>query len=318
MKILTIASFIFISLLYLPAQAAEVLVVKWFGMRPYDVVFQERLKTLHPGVRFRLIDAKSSKTTLASKIRSFDLSKVDLVYSVGTTATKLTKSFINGNKPHVFNLVSAPVLSKIANSIEKPGGNITGAKYLLDFDTQIEIITRLKPVKTLAVWFDPREKQADVTVLHLQKAAEKKGIKLKSFRIIPEAGLDRMIAQAVPETNKTDALYIVATASYYNKHRVIKKIVNSLDPKLMKVGTVSLHMKKGTTIVIGPDPNERARKVADMASRILKGKYAGDIPISRVTARDTNVFINKDIVRELGLKDLDKLRLNIKMVELER
>lgn len=318
MKTLYIACFILLSLAYVPVQAAEVLVVKWFGMRPYDVVFQEKLKELHPGVKFHLIDAQSSKTRLATQIRSFDLSKIDLVYSVGTTATKLTKSFVNGKIPQVFNLVSAPVLSRITKSINKPGDNITGAKYLLDFETQIDIITKLKPVETLAVWFDPREKQAETTLIHLQKAAEKKGITLKTFRIIPEAGLEKMIARAAPDTNDSDALYIVATASYYNKSHVIKKIVSSLDPKLMKVGTVSLHMKKGTTIVIGPDPNERALKVADMAARILRGENAGEIPVSLVTAPDTNVFINQDIIREVGLKDIDKLGLNIKIVELEK
>ncbi len=96
-----------------PVQAAEVLVVTWRGKTDAENGFEERLKKLKPGVNFKYIDANRKKGDLAKALRGFDFSSVDLVYSFGTTGSKMVKEILKSQKPQIFNIVSAP--KKIEN-----------------------------------------------------------------------------------------------------------------------------------------------------------------------------------------------------------
>ncbi|MGH1350870.1 MAG: ABC transporter substrate binding protein [Methyloligellaceae bacterium] len=293
--------------------AAEILMVTWQGKTVAEDGFTKQIKKLRPDVKFTYIDAKRNKGALAKALRQADLSKTDLVYSFGTTGTKIVKQYLKGKKPHVFNIVSAPVLSKIANSIEKPGKNITGARFLVDMKTQLSVLTKLKDVKTLAVWFDPREKQNTVILNVIKKEAEALGIKVTGFRIIPDSqDFKALVSEAAQKSNKLDALYFIASSSFTDYY---KPLHAELDPKLLVMGAVNVYVTNGSTIALGADMEERGRAAAILADRVLKGEKAGEIPINLVTAKTAKLYVNKDKMASAGLKDIEKMGFNVKYLE---
>ncbi len=297
-------------------QAAEVLMVTWQGKTVAEDGFIERLKKLRPDVKFTHIDAKRKKGVLAQGLRKADLSKVDLVYSFGTTGTKIVKQFLKGRKPHVFNIVSAPVLSKIANSIEKPGNNLTGARFLVDIKTQLGVLNKLRKVKTLAVWFDPREKQNTVVLNVIKKEAEALGIEVTGFRIIPDSqNFKDLVKEASDKSNKMDAMYFIASSSFTEYY---KPLHANLDPKLLVMGAVNVYVTNGSTIALGADMKERGHAAAELAHKVLNGESAGDIPITLVTAKTANLYANKDKVASAGIKDIEKMGFNVKYLELSK
>lgn len=298
-------------LAYTPANAKTVLIVTWQGKLVSEAAFENRLKELVPDVKFKYIDAKRKKGVLANQLRSMDLSGVDLVYSFGTTGTKIVQQFLNGRKPLVFNIVTAPVLSGIAESVEKPGKNTTGAQLLIDFKTQMDVLSKLRDFKTLGVWFDPREKQNTVVLKALKAIVEGQGRQIIPIRIIPDSvNGEKMINAGIAKSNKLDALYMIATSSFAGRYG---KMFSGLDPKLLVMSTVSTYVESGATIALGVEFEERGRAVAEQAAKILGGANAGDIPIALVTKDKATLFVNRKKMISAGLDNLDKVGMMVKL-----
>ncbi len=294
------------------AYAAEVLIVTWQGKLVSEAAFEKRLKELVPDVNFTHIDAKRKKGHLAKALRGVDLEKIDLVYSFGTTGTKIVQQFVKGQKPQVFNIVSAPVLSGIAESIEKPGKNITGAKLQIDFKMQLDVLEKLRDYKTLGVLFDPREKQNAVVLKAFKRIMAAKGKTLVPIRIIPDSGQgDKMISSMVSKANGLDAIYIIASSSFSGLY---DKMLGGLDPKLLVMSTVSTVVESGATVALGVAFEERGRAVAEQAAKILKGANAGDLPVSVVTRKQARLFVNRVKMHTAGLKNIAKQGMIIKLL----
>lgn len=293
--------------------AKNVLVVTWQGKTRAEVGFEERLKKLRPEIKFLYLDAKRNKTHLSTLLRNYDLTDIDLVYSYGTTGTKIVKNILQGAKPHVFNIVSAPVHSGIANTIDKPGNNLTGAKLLIDLEAQLEVLYKLKKFKTFGIWFDPREAQSQAVVARIFDLLEPKGIKVKRFRFIPDAGkvyknLDRLTAEA----NKMDALYVVATSSYTGVYPIMFK---DLDPKLVVMGSVFRQVGFGATVALASKYEERGAATAELAHKILSGSSAGELPVNVLKAEDAYLYIDPHKEKMAGLKNVDALGIQIVRID---
>lgn len=295
------------------AHAKEVLMVTWQGKFISEVAFEKRLRELVPDVKFTYLDASRQKKHLSELLRNYDFSKTDLVYSFGTTGTKMVKGILKNRKPVIFNMVSAPVLSGIVDSIEHPGGNITGAKILMYPGDQIKFFMKLKKIERLALWFDPREKQSTIVYKAISLYGKGYGIDIRPFRIIPDSpNAMKRIRQAAKMSNKMDALYFV-TGSSFAVHA--KKLMALLDPGLLILGSLNTDVMAGATVAIGPDLSERGKVAAEMAEQILKGEKASEIPVSIVDEKNAVLFVNKNKVNLAGLENLE--RLGVKIVEID-
>ncbi len=307
--ILCVTAAISIVLFTFSANASNVLMVTWQGKLVSEETFEKELKKLRPDAKFTYVDAQRKKGVLAKELRKLDMSKYDIVYSFGTTGTKIVKEFLRGSKPHVFNIVSAPVFSGIADSIAKPGNNLTGARFLIDLKTQFDVLAKLRDYKSLAVWFDPREKQNAVVLKFIKKLNSARGVNVKGFRIIPDSKkLPELIAAASAETNKMDAMYFIPSSSFTGKYKLLH---SKLDPKLLVMGTVNVYVQGGSTVALSANWIERSTTVAQMAHKILDGAKAGEIPVSMITPEKADFFVNKDKMASVGLKGLDKLGMKI-------
>ncbi len=293
-------------------QAKNVLVVTWQGKLPSEKSFEKRLKELQPDVKFHNIDAQRSKTILANLLRKTDLKQYDLVYSFGTTCSKIVKQFLQGKRPHLFNIVSAPVLSGIVENLEKPGNNTTGAKLLISTATQIELMVKLKKIKKLVAWFDPREKQNKSLLQETHDITEKLGIELKTFRIIPDAAnFNALLTNASTEANKSDALILLGGSSF---HQNAKKLHSKLSPSLFVIAGSKYFVLNGSTVALAADFEERGAIVAEQGHKILNGANAGELPVSLVTMRNATLFVNKDTIQNTDVNIFKAQNVDIKMI----
>ncbi len=296
-----------------PALSSEVLMMTWNGPMFAEKVFEKRLKKLRPDVSFRYINAKRKKNKMAEALRNTDMSKVDLVYSSGTNGTKIVKTFLKQKKPHVFSIVSTPVSSKIVNSVEKPGGNITGARLLVDVADQFEVVFKLKKIKKLGLWFDPREKHNTSILNEIKEIADKNGVEIVLYRLIPDASnFEQQLKKVSIEANQLDALYVVSSYSLYTN---AKKIHKYLSPSLLVVHTLQRYVELGGTVAISADLTERSEASANLAHKILGGASAGDLPIDVVKPEKIYLYVNKANMAKAGLKNLSQFGDNVKYLD---
>ncbi len=290
------------------AQAEEVLIVRWYAGATADMHFENKLKKLKPNVRFRYIDANRDKNHLVRTVKNYDFSKVDLVYTFGTTATKIVKGYLAEKKPLVFNMVSAPVLSGIANSIKKPGNNLTGVKLLVDLEEQISVLAKIRGIRKLGVWFDPREKQSLFVLRKLKSIAVSRGMKLVLFRIIPDTpNFDRMLKRASLNSQMVDAVYFIASGSFINNY---KKIQKEMPPRVLTMGLLN-----GVTVAMAVDLEVVREMAAIRGDNILDSQRAGDIPIGLVTKKNATLYVRPSRAKAAGLKNLEGLGMKIRRLE---
>ncbi len=289
--------------------ASEVLIVTWQGKTRGEVAFEKRLKVLRPGVKFKYIDAGRKKVKLKLLLEEYNFASTDLVYSYGTTGTKIVKKHLNGRKPHVFNIVSTPLRSGIVKSLEAPGNNITGAKLLVDLEEQLKFLRKIKKYKTLGIWFDPREAQSSGIVTKIFKLCDKWGVKASRFRFIPDAGkVQKTLKKLSSEANKLDALYVIGSSSYTDVYPVMFK---DLDPTLLVMGSVFRQVGFGATVALASSYDERGATVAEQAHQILSGKPAGAIPVSVITPKNAFLYVDPIKAKIAKLNNLNALGVKI-------
>lgn len=292
--------------------AKNILMITWQGKLVSEVAFEKRIRQLVPGVKITHYDAGRNKIELAKKLRKLDISKYDLVYSFGTTCTRIVQQFLKGRKPLVFNIVTAPVLSGIVQSQEKPGKNTTGAQFLIDFKTQMAVLGKLKNYRTLGIWFDPREKQNTAVLTAIKNIAQTQGKEVVPIRIIPDADRgDLLIEAGIKKANELDALYMIASSSFGGRYQ---KMFAGLKPELLVMSTVSAYVESGATVALGVEFEERGNAAAALAARVLAGEEAGNIPVSQVLAEKATLFVNRKKMLSARLTGLDKIGMYIKLL----
>lgn len=305
----------FIVLLLLPASlfAEEVLVVSWRGMTMAEKAFVARLKDLRPNVKFHYIDAQRNKNRLETILRGHNWMSYDLVYTFGTTGARTVQSVIKKRIPHVFNFVASPVQSNIVNSMGRPGHNITGARGVIDIKTQFEFLTQLKKIKTLGIWFDPREPQSTLLQSQMAALAQQQGIDVKTFRVIPDtkpAYFKRRLQKDLASSNQLDLLYLAPTSSFF---KMIKKHKLRFKPSLPVFSVVSQYVGKGVTISLAASFRERGITAAEIANKILSGVPADTIPVNQITMKNVNLYV--DPIRAKAAKLGNLSRFGVRIVE---
>lgn len=136
-------------------------------------------------VNFTVIAAAHTGEIVRS-IPAIRAAKPDLVMTVFTPATlniagrydAADRSQYITDIPIVFSSVTDPVGSGIVPSLAKPGRNVTGTRHIAPIDVQLRTILAYRPIKTLAIVYDPAESNMVLTAQQLKAACAEKQITL--------------------------------------------------------------------------------------------------------------------------------------------
>src|SRR5262249_18644801 len=199
--------------------------------------------------------------------------------------------------PIVF-ITGDPVASGLAQSLARPGGNLTGVSNLaLElYPKRVEVLKAAVPsLRRLAMFFGPTVEPDRVSRM-AQDAARAESIEALPARFMsqPEE-LESAFAMSVP--TRADAV-MSAAHPFSIPHR---------DPL---IGLAARHrvpaqyefrdfVEAGGFICYGADMNDVFRRVATYVDRILKGAKPADLPIEQPTKFE--LIINVKTAKALGL-----------------
>lgn len=271
--------------------------------RPYVEAFQKRLQELgyaEPrGVRYLQRYADSDPHKLRRLAGDLAEEGVAVIYAPATPEALAAKAATR-TIPIVFSNVNDPVIVKLVESYNRPGGNVTG----IAMDTNVLGAKRLQYLKELvpaaermALLYD--KDYADVCRLELDQIRDSaKDLKIH-LDLVPfegsatlEAALQRVSAgkpQALMSpVSGTFAIDAVRIASFISAQRL---------PALVEPLEAAAH---GAVLSYGPDNLWASRRAADYVARILKGTKPADLPVERPTQYD--LVINLKAAKALGIK----------------
>jgi putative tryptophan/tyrosine transport system substrate-binding protein len=227
--------------------------------------------------------------------------KVDLIVAAGgdpwiravANATKTIPIVIEGQG-------SDPVKAGFAESLARPGGNITGFTSLTTDlgGKRLELLKEAVPkLARVAVLYDPttvgatRELKEDLPV-----AARALGLIIRAWEVRAADDFEKVFVAISKQ--RPDGLYVSVAGPLMRPN--IKRIANfAIKSRLPSLHTSGAGVDAGGLMYYGADVGERYQRVAYYIDRILKGSRPADLPIEQPTKFE--FVINLKTAKQIGL-----------------
>jgi len=223
--------------------------------------------------------------------------RVDVIVASGTPANLAAKK-ATGVIPIVMTLSVDPVADGVAQSLARPGGNVTGFTTLSEQLSQkhLELLSAALPkVSRLGALINPSNVGNFTQLKLLQAAAQTAGIALIRGEARAPDEIERALAGIARE--RPDAVVIMGDALFVQQRRQIAGLVTK--HRLPAIALSSEHAEAGSLMSYGPDLRDNFRRAASYVDRIFRGAKPGELPIEQPAKFD--LVINLKSAKTLGL-----------------
>ena len=263
---------------------------------------QSRLDELgkDKGVSFNINyqNPNADPTVMNQIIANFQADKVDLMVGIATpVAMAMQAATEDSGIPVVFSAVSDPVGAKLVESLDHPGGNLTGTSDYLDTNAIMALIFAQNPdAKKIGLLYDAGQDSSATPIAHAKEYLDAKGIEVveRTGTTTDEVMLaaDALIADGVDAVfTPTDNTIMTAELAIYEKFTEAKI------PHYTGADSFALN---GAFLGYGVDYANLGRETADMIAAIL---LDGADPASTAVKTFDNgtATINTETCAALGL-----------------
>ena len=240
--------------------------------------FEEELKAkLAPRtVSFDLKNAQGSTTLITSISRDFAESNDAAFAVIGTPAVVALAQQVKG-KPIFALAIGDPVGAKVAQSLTRPGGNVTGSIDYVDPAMVLKSIMRISPApKRIGTIYDPSNQNMQVWIKALHAAVAKyPGVSVVESTV---SGVQDVPAAANSLAGRVDAELIGPDTTVFSGLSAVGTTAAKASIPVYVIGgdpTVP-----GIAGSIGPDYPVLGQLAADAAARVLRGTPAADVPFA--------------------------------------
>lgn len=258
------------------------------------------------GVTFNvtLKNGQADGTTLNQIVSDFADSKVDMIIPIATPAAMIAIAGTEGkNIPIVFSAVSDPVTAKIVDSMDKPGGNVTGTSDGLNTEALCNMMVAAdKKMDTVGLLYSKSESASEKPIKEAKEFFKKNGIKVVEKTGSKEdevrSAADALIAA------KVDAVFTPTDNTIMNAELAIyEKFTAAKIPHYCGANSFAVN---GAFVGYGVDYAQLGSATADMAADILVNEK--DVATYPVQTLDNGITtINTETCEALGLK-LDEVK----------
>jgi putative ABC transport system substrate-binding protein len=235
-------------------------------------------------------------TQIGQKFAGMNL---DLIIPISTPSAQ---AIVANNKstPVVFAAISDPIEAKIINSIDKPGGNITGVMDIPPLDRQLKFMQALVPdLSHLGVVYNPGEANSVAMLRELTKLASKENITVLSSAAARSADIS-VASQAL--VGKVDAIFVGNDNTVVSGLEALIKVCHQNHIPLFTSDPDSV--QRGAYAALAYDQGEIGLQAGHIALRILEGEKPGNIAV--VAPEKTSVTFNADAAKNLQLPNILK------------
>jgi ABC-type uncharacterized transport system substrate-binding protein len=200
--------------------------------------------------------------------------------------------------PIVFSIGGDAVRLGLVSSLNRPGGNVTGATFITNLlgAKRVEILHELVPSgSTIGVLFNPGNPQAESELNDLQTAARTLGLRIHPRNASGQPDIDAAFEEFVRA--RVNAVTFAADAVYNSRrHQIIALAAQHALPTMYFYREFAV---AGGLISYGGTDTEAYRLAGIYAGRILKGEKPADLPVQQSTILE--LVINLKTARTLGL-----------------
>jgi putative ABC transport system substrate-binding protein len=279
--------------LFAGSKTLKIAMIQWRGDTESCQGFRDGLKELGYSVDYTYMNAKQDRIELGRLLREElepKMNDFDYIYTFGTTVSKAAKTIVNNRVPQLFSSVAGPVEAEIVQSLEAPGGNISGSNNAVPIATQIETIMKIIQFKRLGLFFNPREQNAMIERQRLSDAAKRFNLEVIDLRSPPaQEMLEQNLQQLIDKSIVVDAVYLPLDSFMVSNAKLIGDKLR--DARVKSIGSLEGYIKGGALIGVVPNYYQLGKSIASIVDKNQKGEKLQNIPV--VTVKEPTLMINK-------------------------
>jgi len=260
--------------------------------------FRDGLRELgHDEGRSLLIDyryADGQAERLAALAAELVALKVDVIVA-GGPAPLLAARNATRTLPIVAISGADPVREGWAQSLARPGGNVTGltVTYPELGPKQLETLSQALPGLARVALLFARD---EARTAGLAEAAQGLGLQLQLIEIGTLAGLDAAFERA--RQGRAQAVHAIATNTVVSHRSRLAAL--ALQHRLPSISEIPVLADAGFLLSYGADLNALVRRAAGYVDRILKGARPAELAIERPSVLE--LVVNLKTARALGIR----------------
>ena len=218
----------------------------------------------------------------------------DVVVGIATPTAQACAQAIK-SIPIVFAAVTDPVGAGLVQSLEKPGGNITGTTDMSPIDRQLELILEFLPtLRKLGVIYNSGEANSVTLVRVLKEEASKRGVIVEEATVSNSAGVFQAAKSLI---GRADAIYIPTDNTVVSAFEAITQV--GYQAKLPVFAADTDSVTRGAIAALAVDYYKMGRQTGEMVNRILQGAKPAEMPVE--TLREFQIHLNPGSAAKMGL-----------------
>jgi putative tryptophan/tyrosine transport system substrate-binding protein len=244
-------------------------------------------------VEYRWTEGERLATTAGELVRR----QVNVIAAGGLVATLAAKA-ATSTIPIVFATGDDPVQVGLVSNLNRPGGNITGASFLLIalVAKRAQLLRELVPSATIVGFLvDPRYPTAGLAKTEAESAALAHGFQL----LVLNASSESEIETAFVTLHQHQAGALIINANEFFVSHTSHLVALAARYRVPTSYQLREAVEAGGLISYGASFADSYRQAGVYAGRILKGEKPGDIPIIQPTKFE--LVINLKTAKALGL-----------------
>ena len=191
-----------------------------------------------------------------------------------------------------------PVTWGLADSLAKPGGNVTGLSVLLaDLSgKRVEILRETFPKLTrLATLWNPAERVATPVFKETSTAAQALSLQLDSFEVQTLQDIEKAFAE-MPKLRPNALLVLLSPLVTLHSQRIVEMAFKQHLPGMYPTRQFA---EEGGLMAYGPLIGDLYRRAATYVDKILKGANPADLPIEQPMKFE--FIVNLKVAKQIGV-----------------
>ena len=225
--------------------------------------------------------------------------QVAVIFASGSDFALRAAKAATSTIPIVFSTASDPVEAGLVESLNRPGGNLTGVTNLnLQLSKKkVEVVREMVPTATdVALLLNPNNLNADAVLRDTQTAARILGVQLHVLRASTARDIDMAVAKWA---QLRAGPLVIGTDGYFNTRAAEQIGALVLRHAVPAISGTREFVAAGGLMSYGGDIAESWRQAGIYTGRVLKGEKPADLPVQQVTK--VQLVINLKTAKTLGL-----------------
>ncbi len=242
-------------------------------------------------LKVTLKNAQGEQANLQTMVEQL-AGKNNLNFAIATPAAQALLN-TDPETPAVFTAVTDPLAAGLANTLNKPGKNMTGSIDATEVSDQIDLLIKVVPkAKRVGIFYNSSEVNSEVQVKAARKALEKKGMKVVEKTVTTSNDVQQVMTSLA---SQVDAVYLPTDNTVASTATTIGQVLK--DAKVPALGSDEAYLQ-ATLLTSGVDFKAIGKSAGKQALAILKGEKASDLAI--VKPQKPLIAINEDMAKSLG------------------